>query len=544
MILDYNPSTRAFFVRIPRSDAALLVSLIKEHGLDFSTTASTADEAVCVTHEPHAAAAFAQYATPRAREPLARILAEVEASWASEAKINVKCPMNLELWPFQKADIAYALRRQNTLIGDQPGLGKTPIAICFANEIAAKRVLVLCPANIRTQWARKIREWSTLRWPYVVYPILHGRHGVHPSAEWTVVSYDLARTETIGKALAKGRYDLLILDEAHYLKTTDSRRTRAVFGGGNDPLFAALATRSERVLALTGTPLPNRPREAYTLARGLCFEAIDFLSEDAFRSRFNPSLQVPVNPEEGFGKFYIDERSGREAELQNRLRANFMTRHLKHDVLTQLKLPLFDVVLVEETGAVRQALEAESLLHIDPDADFLSGADAEILGHIAAVRRQMGVAVAPLAAEYAAMVLGGGEEKVLIAAWHIEVLNIIQEKLTKYGVIRVDGSTSPTKRQKAVDDFRTDRGKRVFLGNIQAIGIGVDGLQDVCSHAIVAEPSWVDGENQQIVDRLNRMGQKGTVLADFLVAPGSITERVLSSALKKGRTVHKVLDRR
>src|SRR5207253_9578003 len=68
--------------------------------------------------------------------------------------------------------------------------------------------------------------WTTLKYPYTVYPILHGRRGVHPTAEWTVISYDLARSETVWRALAKGKYDLLILDEAHYLKTIDARRDR------------------------------------------------------------------------------------------------------------------------------------------------------------------------------------------------------------------------------------------------------------------------------------------------------------------------------
>jgi superfamily II DNA or RNA helicase len=64
-----------------------------------------------------------------------------------------------------------------------------------------------------------------MRWPYIVYPILKSSRGVHPTAEWTIVSYDLARTEAIGRALAAGTYDLIILDEAHMLKTVDSLRT-------------------------------------------------------------------------------------------------------------------------------------------------------------------------------------------------------------------------------------------------------------------------------------------------------------------------------
>lgn len=516
---------------------------MREHGLDLSLPASTPGAAVLFTREPYAAASFGKYATPAARAQLHGILQEIEASWQPDSGAHIKCPADKELWGFQKADIEYALRRRNTLVGDQPGLGKTPIAICFANEIAAKRVLVLCPANIRIQWVKRIREWTTMRWPFVVHPILNGRHGVHPTAQWTVVSYDLARTEAIGKALAKGSYDLLILDEAHYLKTIDSQRTRAVFGGGRDRHFDAIASRAGAILGLTGTPLPNRPREAYTLARGLCFDAIDWQSEDDFRERFNPSMRMEViDPKTGRTKVWIDERSGRHAELQNRLRANFMTRHLKRDVMTQLQMPVYDIIQMEETGPVKQALKAESLLDIDPE--HLEGADAEVLGHIAVVRRMMGIALAPQVADYVEMIVDGGEEKLVLFAWHIEVLNILEERLHRLGVVRIDGSTSATKKDRLITKFRTDPKIAVCLGNIQSMGTGTDGLQEVASHAIICEPSWTPGENIQCFDRLDRGGQKRQVQGDILVAPNSIAERVLASALRKLQITDKALDRR
>lgn len=542
MILDYNPATAAYILRVPRSNGELVQSLMREHGMDFSTSASTAGDAVLFTKEPYCAASFGQYATPYARAQLHGIITEIESSWQADSQAHIRCPTDKELWPFQKADIAYALRRKNTLVGDQPGLGKTPIAICFANEINAKRVLVICPANIRLQWVKRIREWTTMRWPFHVHPILNGRHGVHPTAEWTVVSYDLARTEAIGKALAKGTYDLLILDEAHYLKTPDSHRTRAVFGGGRDRAFDPIAGRCGSILALTGTPLPNRPREAYTLARSLCWDAIDWQSEDDFKERFNPSMRREhIDKETGQKKFYIDERSGRHGELQNRLRANFMVRHLKRDVMPQLKMPIYDIISLEETQAVKLALEAESLLDINPDD--LEGADAEVLGHIAVVRRQMGIALAPQVADYVSMLLDGGEEKLVLFGWHIEVLNILQERLHKYGLVRIDGRTSAVKKQKLVDRFINEPGIQICLGNIQSMGTGTDGLQLVSCHALIAEPDWTPGNNIQAFDRLDRGGQARTVQGDIFVAPGSFAERILASALRKNQTIHKALDR-
>lgn len=543
MQLDYNSAKDAYFIKVPRTEHQFCQSLMKEHGFDLSLPASTPKVGTFFTKEPYAAATFSAIATPSSLAQLKPVLHEISESWRDTSHANIKCPADRELWQFQKSDIEYALRRKSALIGDQPGLGKTPVAICFANEIGAKRILVLCPASIRLQWVKRIREWSTMRWPYIVYPILVGRHGVHPNAEWTVVSYDLARTEAIGKALSKNHYDLLILDEAHFLKTIDSKRTRSVFGGGLERQFESFASRSERLLALTGTPLPNRPREAYTLARGLCFDSIDFMSEDSFTERFNPSIRgEKIDPHTGEKRIYIDERTGRHQELQNRMRANFMTRHLKRDVMPQLKLPVYDLIQLEETGAVKQALQAESLLDIDPEN--LEGADVATLGHIATVRLMMGLALAPQVADYVDMLIDGGEEKLVLFAWHIEVMNILEQKLAKHGVLRIDGSTSTARRNHNVDLFQLDKRYQIMLGNILAMGIGVDGLQNVSSHALIAEPDWVPGNNIQAFDRLDRGGQRQQVQGDIFVAPGSFAEKILASALRKGQTIHKSLDKR
>lgn len=540
MELDYVPETQAFTLRVPRSDMGTVQTLMTDHGLDFSLTASTVRHAVLFTREPYAAVSFYQHGTDRARQELSGLHKQIQASWASTSGAHIKCPADKELWPFQKADVEYALARTNTLVGDQPGLGKTPVAICYANEIGARRVLVVCPASIRLQWVKRIREWSTMRWPYHVHAILNGRNGVHPTAEWTVVSYNLAHTEAIGKALAKGTYDLLIIDEAHYLKTFDAGRTRAVFGGGRDRAFDSLASRCKNILGLTGTPLPNRPREAYTIARALCFDAIDWLSEDGFRERFNPAVQRTGQRRDGTSFVYVDERTGRHAELQNRLRANFMVRHLKREVMPQLQMPVYDIISLEETRAVKQALEAESLLDIDPED--LSGADALVLGHIAEARRLMGLALAPQVADYIDMLIKGGEEKLVVFAWHIGVLDILQERWQKHGVVRIDGSTGTARKEKLVESFIADRNIRICLGNTLSMGVGTDGLQTVASHALIAEPDWTPGNNIQAFDRLDRGGQTRKVQGDIFVAPGSLAERVLATALRKNRTVHKVLD--
>lgn len=541
MILDFNSSSKLFFVRVPRREVELVQSLVREHGLDFSSTSSTRNEAVLFTSEPYAAVAFYGDGTARAQEQLVHIKREVDASWVAESGAHIDMPPGKELWGFQKAGVEYAMRHGNALIGDEPGLGKTMTAICIANEMRAKKVLVLCPASIRLQWVKRIREWTTMKWPLIIHPILSSRNGVHPDANWTIVSYDLASGGGIGRGLAEGSYDLVILDEGHYLKTVDSKRTRAVFGGGRggiDPL----AERAGAIISLTGTPLPNRPREAYTLARGLCWDSIDWMSEDKFRERYNPSAMREVTDRDGNVKMYVDERSGRHAELQSRLRANFMVRHLKREVMTQLKMPIYDLIQVEETRAVKQALAAESLLDIDPET--LQGADGTFGGNFAEARHMMGIAIAPQVVEYVKMLLVGGETKLTLFGWHIDVLDILENGLHKYGVLRIDGRTSATQKPRLVQQFINDPRPQIMLGNIQSMGVGTDELQLISCHALIAEPSVVPGDNVQAFDRLDRGGQTRTVQGEIFVAPNSIMERVLAHALRKLSTTHKALDRR
>lgn len=547
MILDFNPSTKAFILRVPRAERDPN-AIMREHGLDFSSTASTPREAVLFTQEPYAAASFHEFATPRAQAQLEAIMSEVRASWSPSSARHIDVPPDQELWDFQRASVDYALRRPHTLIADEPGLGKTPIAIAIANEMRAKRVLVVCPASLRLQWERRILQWSTMRGidrrqagytvpcP-LVYSILSSGLGVHERAAWTVISWDLVWRGGLWRALAKGKYDLLVLDEAHMAKEITTRRARAIFGGGKDPIAAPIMECAERVVALTGTPLPNRPREAYVLARNLCWESIDWLSEEGFQYRFNPMTK-------GRGrnnKVWVDERVGRTGELQNRLRGNFMVRHLKREVMPQLQLPVYDLIQVEESKAVKQALEAEALLDIDPDT--LEGTD-DVLGQIATARRLMGAAIAPQAASYIKMLLDGGETKLVVFAWHIEVLDLLASYLAGVGVIRVDGTDGPRAKDHKVQTFINDPRLQVILGNTLSLGTGTDGLQTVANHALIVEPDWVHANNVQCFDRLDRGGQVRKVQGDIFVAPGSIAERVLAAALRKGRVTFAALDKK
>lgn len=516
-------------------------SLAKEAGLTRSIPASHAKGyPIFFAQDAHSVLHLWNHADDVAQ----RVLAPYREQWllSNAAKppigFEVPAPEFFEYMPFQLGGIYYAKDRENVLFGDAPGLGKTIEAIGLANLRGCMRVLVVCPANVRKQWDKQIRNWSTI--PKVIsYPVYKSSDGVHPLAHWVIVSYEVAR-DGLWDVLRKSRWDMVIIDEAHYLKTPDAGRTRAIFGAGKQSKCRyagtrGLVERAAQVVALTGTPLPNRPRECFTLANALDPGAIDWMNFASFKGRFNPS---GGNPMDGEGAW---EYVARLPELNARLRCNFMVRRLKEDVLQDLPAKRYELVYAETTGKIAQAVYHEKLLDID-EKTMLNRAGGKIDGAISTVRKEMGEAMAPQVVEQVEMIFDEGVNKLVLFAWHHSVMDYLEKELADYGVVRIDGNDSASAKGRKVDLFRFDVTKRIILGQMQAIGTGTDGLQEVCERGLFAEPDWVFGNNEQCVDRLHRIGQAGSVLAQFMVAEGSFSERILGQAIKKGRVAHKVLD--
>jgi SWI/SNF-related matrix-associated actin-dependent regulator 1 of chromatin subfamily A len=103
------------------------------------------------------------------------------------------------------------------------------------------------------------------------------------------------------------------------------------------------------------------------------------------------------------------------------------------------------------------------------------------------------------------------------------------------------GATPTKERQKAIDIFVSDNAVKVFIGQIQAAGEGVDGLQKVCHSVLFIESSWVPGEVSQAIARLWRLGQAKPVLVRFLVWSNSVEEHMLRIALDKVKTIKEIM---
>lgn len=448
---------------------------------------------------------------------------------------------------YQFAGAEYALARDHALIGDAPGLGKTAEGILVSNALEAKHTLVVCPASLRLNWEREVWTWSTT--PNVsTYPVLRAKDGVSLQANYVIISYDLLRNEAILDALMEQQWDHLILDEAHALKDPKgNKRTRIICAPDCLPSVVG------RVTMLSGTILPNQPIECYNACRLLNWEAIDCASLEDFREYYYAEgegfIMKPVV--EGGKRVYKKQWSKNvrnvprnHADLQYRLRKHIMVRRLKEQVLHELPPKQWHVFPLELNADIRQVLKhpgwaaAERLYDMDAD---LFARNVPIDGDLSTVRRMLGEAKMKQVASYIDELLLSGAEKIVVGAWHRSVLAFLKERLSSWGLRYMDGTTSSTAKQAAVDAFQGDPSVRIILGQMLPLGEGwtLTRAQDV----VFAEPDWVPGKNDQLLDRINRMGQTGAyTIGHVPIVPGSLDEKILGTAVWKDQNIHLALD--
>jgi SWI/SNF-related matrix-associated actin-dependent regulator 1 of chromatin subfamily A len=549
-MLRHNESTGAFLLYtddVTAAEAAGLTLSTSIRGPKGEKVFFTANTQQQPEFNPYAVLEWYDEADDNARAHLDPLIGDYRSSWADNSSLDIPVPDRdnpttgepFAYLPYQKAGIEYALGRDHCIIGDEPGLGKTIQAIGLANIMDARKVLIVCPASIRLNWRREIHDWSTLH-RVKTYPILKGSDGVSPHSNYTIVSYDLLRNKSIHAALRAQKWDLGVFDEGHYLKTPDAQRTRAIFGGGMRPAPGeynffenGLMKNINRMVAMTGTPLPNRPREAYTLARGMNWESIDYLSQDAFYTRYNPPKALGER----------EEIKGRLPELNARLRTNLMVRRHKKDVLPQLPDKRYEMTYIEPNGAIRDVLAREALIDFNPmdlfNSDFTMDGTP-----ISTLRREMGEAMVSRVVEYIRYMMDVVEHpKLIVYTHHRSVAAELMGLLGQYHPVIHQGGMSTQAKENAKSDFITNAGTRIFVGQLDTME-GVDGLQHICSDVVFAEPAWTPGRNEQCVDRAHRIGQHDNVVAHFLLVEGSFNEKVLNVVLDKAGDIHAALDRR
>lgn len=482
--------------------------------------------------------------------------ANLEASRAADSDIELPMPAGRKPYPFQRAGVAYALKRDGTLIGDEMGLGKTIQAILFANAVAAKRIVVVAPASLLLNWRNEIRRWQTLDLP--VFVIRPGRVFTGKPEGWYIINYDIvSRYETQLKL--EGEWDLMVLDECQYLKTRTAKRTLTLLGGkqkskgnvGEPNLIATVKpVPAKRILALTGTPIMNRPAELFPILHRL--DEKRWPTWTTFKRRY-----CGYDPK---GAQNLDE-------LNARLRETVMVRRLKKDVLTELPAktrqivsldvddPAVQAVVDQENAIFEQTEKAVAAASYAMQAAEADGDEARYRSAVAQLQQVQGIAFSEMArvrhetaiAKLPQVIehLESIEGKCLVFAHHHSVIDGLRRALASRGVLVITGDTpvdekKPGNRQEIVDRFQTDPNIQFFVGQTKAAGVGL--TLTAASHAVFAELDWTPAVISQAEDRAHRIGQAEAVLIQHLVLDGSLDARMAKMLIEKQEVIEAALD--
>ncbi len=166
----------------------------------------------------------------------------------------------MELFPHQKEGIAFLKKTKKAILADEMGLGKTRQAIVAAGEASGTGVLVICPASLKINWEREIGMVFAEDKIDVIDSGPERMVDIH--ASWVIINYDMLEkyNEQILDMIKNGEIETVILDEAHYIKGSDTIRAK---------LALKICEKAERVYMLTGTPVMNRPIELFNMLKGI-----------------------------------------------------------------------------------------------------------------------------------------------------------------------------------------------------------------------------------------------------------------------------------
>lgn len=453
----------------------------------------------------------------------------VHMSKAVTSDITFPSPEGLEARDYQKAGLAYMMEKDSVLLADDMGLGKTIqiIGVINADE-SINKALIVCPASLKLNWEKELNKWLTRD---LNVEVINGSQKPSKNANVVIINYDiLTRNESWikGTQLKPMHWDFLVCDEAHYLKNPKAKRTQVIIGDykkGVSPLSAG------RKVMSTGTPIPNRVKEGFTL--------FNYLRPDLFPSfkSFGQRYCFSGNTEYG-PRFNGSQNTD---ELQHILRSNFMIRRTKDQVLTELPGKIRQTIPLNGFASLvakEQQILGEMGFSYEAEDWSYALNSSPMFTELAVVRHMLALAKAPSVAKYVEDLLET-QEKVIVMGYHKDVVEVIERKLAKYGVSKVVGGMSTAAKQEAVDAFQ-EGDNRVFVGNINAAGVGF--TLTASDQVVFAELDWTPGNMEQAEDRANRMGQTNLVDVHYVVAAGSMDQKLAYTLEEKQESISATLD--
>lgn len=476
---------------------------------------------------------------------LGRLLsAEIRESVYAEAARNLDIPGVVKpLFPYQRAGVLeMSQRRGRALLADGMGLGKSIQALAFWRFNRMGKTLIICPKTLILNWKKEILEGLAGIDAEDIVPILDAKQNVVWDKMFYIINYDVM--DKWVKQFNEAQFDLLILDEAHYIKNSHARRTKQVF---------AVAEPIPHVLALTGTPILNRAIEIWNLLHLL--DPVTYGQKGGFVKRFTQIANPAIDTEGETSVAEADDASFRSfrdpEELGRILRETVMIRRTKQEVLKELPPKVREMIILPCDQAsmepyrqseeefvkylIEQRMTIGQFLRSVVDGHNIRG--TQLLASLTKVRQQAVMAKLGAAIEWIENFLESGE-KLIVFAHHREPIHRLQEQ---FGSVAVSftGEDKLEDRDAAVKAFQSSPDVKLIIISIKAGGTGI--TLTAASNVAFLETDWSPGNNEQAEDRAHRIGQEAeSVNIYYLVAEGTIDVPIYNLVREKAEMLDRV----
>lgn len=424
------------------------------------------------------------------------------------------------LFDYQKTGTDFLADNPAAFLADEQGLGKTIQVIAACDKLGLKKVVVICPAIAKINWRREFDKWSSVE------------------REIKVFSYDkMTQSKEVRNEIAKFEPDVLVLDEAHYLKNRQAKRTRYIYGqfcrGDGLVRFA------DRVWLLSGTPIPNDVSDFWTHLKAIWQYPLNFTDYTLyFCKTWNGQ----------FGLKVLGNKAERMGEFKTIL-SSIMLRRKSENVLTELPPLWWQDAVIEVDGwddmkhiENEQEREAvELILQSAVTQDDVSNKLDDIAPHMASLRRLTALAKAkPIADQLSAELKDKAYDKVVVFAYHRAALEALREGLAEFNPAYIVGGMTAGERQEEIDRFQNDKECRVFIGQITACSTAI--TLTAANQVVFAEMDWVPAVNAQASKRCHRIGQSKPVIVRSFALANSVDEIVARTLGRKAQMISEALD--
>ncbi len=441
--------------------------------------------------------------------------------------------LKCELLPYQLDGIAFAAGAGRAILADDMGLGKTiqgvGVAEFLARETGITRVLVVCPASLKSQWQLEIERFTD-RPTQTVLGGAGSRAAQYAadSAFFTICNYEQVVRDI--DSIETTRWDMIILDEGQRIKNWEAKTSRTIKG-----------LKSRFALVLSGTPLENRLDELYSV--------VEFIDE----RRLGPAFQF-------FSTYRVVDEKGKILgyknldELRERLKP-ILLRRTRKSVMQDLpsrtteirRLPPSDEQLTLHDGHKRIVQSIINKPYIS-EMDLLRLQKALLLCRLAANSTYLvdknppGYSTKLEELDVLLDQLAGEEDRkiILFSEW-TKMLDLIQPLAEKNSLpfVRLDGSVPQKKRQALINEFQNDPACKLFM----TTNAGSTGLNLQAANTIInVELPWNPAVLEQRIARAHRMGQKRPVQVYLLVTEETLEENLLATLSAKQELALAALD--